>query len=65
MFVDVRDGIVAVLLLPEPSEPEVAAGEAEPDECVLVAAQVEVVQPQPAPTQPQQVRHAQALLKLS
>ena len=54
---------LSVNSVPEPSEPEVAAGEAVPDEGVLVPAQVEVVQPQPSPGQPQQIRHAYVLLE--
>ena len=54
---------ISACLWPEPSEAEVPSGEAVPDEGVLVPAQVEVVQAQPSPRQPQQVRHAEALLE--
>ena len=59
-----REEDVSVCLWPEPAEAEVPAGEAVPDEGVLVPAQVEVVQAQPSPRQPQQVRHAEALLEV-
>ena len=50
--------------VPEPPEAEVAAGEAVPDEGVLVPAQVEVVQTQPSSGQPQEICHANVLLEL-
>lgn len=49
--------------VPEPPEAEVAAGEAVPDEGVLVPAQVEVVQTQPSSGQPQEICHANVLLE--